>query len=113
MRAVLNVQPPRPSDEFAVQLRIGEFFKVEDTRYPNDPYSREEPRNFLIYHQAYLAAKGLGPHGTLGDITVMAPGKMQQVTALNSNGFPVIMGSIPTWRPVSLLDRIVRKDSNG
>lgn len=113
MPGALNVQPPRPSDGFTIHLRPGEFFQVSDTRHPNDPYSCEEPRNFLIYHQAYLAAKGLGPHGTLGDIIVMAPGKPQEVTALNSNGFPVVMGSIPTWRPVSLLDRIVRKDTDG
>lgn len=107
----LNVQPPRPSEEFTVPLRAGEFLKVEDTRYPNDPYSREEPQNFLVYDQAYLAAKGLGPHGTVGGITVMAPGKFQEVTALDRNGNPVSMGFIPTWRPVSLLERIKRKNA--
>ncbi|MET4143837.1 hypothetical protein [Arthrobacter sp. UYCo732] len=112
MRNPLNVQPPRPSADFAVPLRHGEYFSVEDTHDPDDP-DREAPRNFLIYHQAYLAAKGLGPNGTLGDIIVMAPGTPREVTALNSNGFPVVMGTIPTWTPVSLLDRIVRKDADG
>jgi hypothetical protein len=41
----------------------------------------------------------------------MAPGTPKEVTALNSNGFPVTLGVIPTWRPVSLLKRIKRKDS--
>lgn len=114
----LNVLPVersanKPSNEFTVPLRMNEFFKVEDTRYPDDPYSREEPQHFLIYEQAYQAAKGLGPHGTLGDITVIAPGEFQEVTALDRNGSPVSMGLIPTWRPVSLLDRIKRKDSHG
>lgn len=113
MASPLNVQPPRPSEEFTVPLRASEFFKVEDTRYPDDPHSREEPQHFLIYEQAYQAAKGLGPHGTLGGITVMAPGRFQEVTALDRNGSAVSMGFIPTWRPVSLLDRIQRKDSNG
>lgn len=108
-----SAQPPRPSDEFTVPLHCGEFFKVEDTRYPDDPYSREEPQHFLAYHQAYLAARRLGPGGTLGDIIVMVPGPLKEVTAMNSNGFPVVMGSITTWRPVSLLDRIKRKDSHG
>jgi hypothetical protein len=107
----LNVQPSRPSDEFSVRLRAGEFLKVEDARYPNDPFSREEPQNFLFYEQAYLAAKDLGPHGTLGAITVMAPGKFQEVTALDRNDNPVSMGFIPTWRPASLLDRIKQKDT--
>lgn len=92
---------------------MGEFFKVEDTRYPDDPYSRDEPQNFLIYDQAYLAANGLGPHGTLGDIVVMAPGKSREVTALNRNGDPVSMGFIPAWTPVSLLERIKRRDTDG
>ena len=106
----LNVHPPRPSDDFTVPLRRGEYFQVSDTRDPDDPEG-DAPRNFLHYGQAYLAAKGLGPAGTLGDIIVMAPGTPREVTALNSNGFPVSMGFIPTWTPVSLLDRIVRKDS--
>lgn len=113
MSSPLNVQPPRPSNEFTVPLGAGEFFKVADTRYPDDPYSREEPQHFLAYHQAYLTARGLGPAGTLGDITVMVPGTPEEITALNTNGFPVVMGTIATWRPVSLLDRIVRKDSHG
>lgn len=45
--------------------------------------------------------------------TVMAPGEFQEVTALDRNSSPVSMGFIPTWRPVSLLDRIQRKDSHG
>lgn len=110
--APLNVHPPRPSDEFTIPLRPGEFFKVEDTNDPDDP-DYLEPQNFLEYDQAYDAAKGLGPAGSLGGITVMAPGKATQVIALNRRRVPVVMGSIPTWRPVSLLDRIVRKDSNG
>lgn len=113
MASPLNVQPPKPSGEFTVPLRCGEFFKVEDTRYTDDPHSREAPQHFLIYEQAYLAAKGLGPDGTLGDIIVMAPGKSDEVTAMDGNGAPVTMGFISTWHPVSLLDRIKRKDSNG
>lgn len=105
-----NVHPPTPSDDFTVPLRPGEFFKVEDTSDPGDP-GCAAPQHFLHYHQAYLAAKGLGPAGSLGDIIVMAPGTPKEVTALNSNGFPVTLGLIPTWTPVSLLDRIVRKDS--
>jgi hypothetical protein len=108
----LNVHPPRPSDEFTIPLRPGEFFKVEDTSDPTDP-DRPAPQNFLEYGQAHDAAKGLGPAGTLGGITVMAPGKPTQVIALNRRRDPVVMGSIPTWNPVSLLDRIVRKDSHG
>lgn len=110
--SALNVQPPRPSDEFIIPLRPGEFFRVEDTSDPSDP-GRPAPQNFLDYDRAYAAAKGLGPAGTLGDIVVMAPGTPQQVTALNRHRSPVIMGSLPTWRPVSLLERIVRKDSDG
>ena len=102
-----SAYPPTPSDDFTVPLRRSEFFRVNDTRYP--AYSREDPQNFLHYDQAYLAAKGLGPAGSLGDIIVMAPGTPKEVTALNSNGFPVTLGLIPTWTPVSLLDRIVRK----
>lgn len=113
MASPLNVQTQQPSDEFIVPLRCGEFFKVEDTRYPDDPYSREAPQHFLIYDSAYLAARGLGPHGTLGDIIIMAPGKAEEVTAMDGNGTPVTMGFISTWYPVSLLDRIKRKDSNG
>ncbi|ACL42199.1 hypothetical protein Achl_4248 (plasmid) [Pseudarthrobacter chlorophenolicus A6] len=113
MPSPLNVQPPRPSTEFTIPLRPGEFFRVEDTRCPDDPYSRDEPQNFLTYHQAYEAAKGLGPHGTLGNITVMTPAPREEVTAANSNGFPVVMGTIPCWEPVSLLDRIKRKDTDG
>jgi anti-sigma-K factor RskA len=41
----------------------------------------------------------------------MAPGKFQEVTALDRNDNPVSMGFIPTWRPASLLDRIKQKDT--
>ncbi len=106
----LNVHPPKPSDDFTVPLRPGEYFQVTETLDPDDP-GREAPRHFLEYHHAYLAAKGLGPAGTLGDIVVMSPGTPREVTALNSNGFPVTLGVIPTWTPVSLLERIARKDA--
>lgn len=111
-RPGLNVHPPTPSGEFTVPLHPGEFFTVEDTSDPADP-GRPEPQNFLDYDRAYDAAKGLGPAGSLGAITVMARGKPNLVVALNRQQAPVVMGSVPTWRPVSLLDRIVRKDSHG
>lgn len=101
---------PRPTPDFDVVLHSGEYLRVSE---PFSDAGYGPVRHFLEYHQAYLFAEALAFEGALGDIDVMVPVPGTEVTAANSNGFPVVMGTIPAWKRVDLDQRIVHKDRVG
>lgn len=100
---------PRPDPGFDVALRPGEYLRVSE---PFSDAGYGPVRHFLSYPSAYTYAEALAFDGSLGDIDVMTPLPGTDITAENSNGFPVVMGTIPSWGRIDLEQRIVRKDAS-
>lgn len=84
-------------------LNDGEFFQVREEIDKTEGRMGTRPAgNFLDYGAAYRAAAGKNAQGGRGAIVIMTPSGHDDITAIDTNGAPVLIEPRTRWSGVDL-----------
>jgi hypothetical protein len=106
----------RPSDEvpegnveaILPPLKDGEFFQVRgDIDMSEGRGGTRGVGNYLRYEDAYRASFGKGAQGGIGEVWIMVPSEPSEITAIDADGFKVVMAVVPNFRMVSVSQRLI------
>lgn len=96
--------PGTGADAVSFELDRKEYFTVFEENDKNE--GRRRAGNFFDYAMAYQAAGGLGAQGGIGEIAIMSPDSIEEITVMQADRSLRAVDRVTTWKTVPLASRL-------
>lgn len=102
-----DTEPGTGPDAVSFEIGPKEYFTVfEEIDKSEGRMGTRRAGNFLDYPMAYQAARGRGVQGGMGEIEIVSPDGVQEITVMQADRSLKVIDRVNTWKTTRLVDRL-------